>query len=171
MKKCFATALVLVLVLSLAACGGSGSSGTGGANPPASQGNSTSVPASPGSIQDNTPSSEDTRDEQPAFTEGVWPDVEHTQQVPKPSFTVSTIEDEYYASMKWLRINFVDVTYDDAIAYVEELKTTGYTAEENIVLDSPGSAYIWNAENSAGGWYVSFSVNEDGEASLEIRKV
>ena len=156
-------------MLSLAACGGNGSSGNSNTNAPASQGN-TETSTAPSSAPDDTPSSEDTQTE-PAFAEGVWPDVEHTQQVPKPSFTVGSIEDEYYASMKWLRINFVDVTYDEAIAYVDELKAAGYTAEENIVLDSPGSSYVWNAENSAGTWYVSFSVNDSGEASLEIRKI
>jgi hypothetical protein len=128
MKKIITLALALTLALSLAACGStSNSSGGNTSTPPASSNGGTSTPGG------NT------------NTDDKWPDNEWTQQLPKPTFTISS--SSTYSGGGYI-FTCKEATLDECKEYVETLKTSGFT------VDTGGSvkdSYVaWNAKNSAG---------------------
>ncbi|MDR1765795.1 MAG: hypothetical protein LBR77_06865 [Lachnospiraceae bacterium] len=137
MKKALALALVLVLALSLAACGGGSNSG-GSTTPPA-----TSNSAQSGNAQSGNTGGETAEDKS-------WPDNKFTRLVPKPDFELG----EYDASKIALGF-FVPVleTDLDAIkAYVEQVKSAGFTvnAETTEREDTSAGIYNYRAKNAAG---------------------
>ncbi len=78
--------------------------------------------------------------------EDKWPDNEYTRQIPKPSFTVSS-------SSTYSRRGFIatckEATLDACRAYVDLLKTKGFTVNERGSLKLR-SQITWSAENSEG---------------------
>ncbi|MDR0916392.1 MAG: hypothetical protein LBN02_04295 [Oscillospiraceae bacterium] len=126
MKKIIVLALVLVLALSLlTACGGKDNGG-GSATPPASN---------------NTPDNGGGN----ANADDKWPDNEYTQQLPKPTFTISS--SSAYSGGGYI-FTCKEATFDECKAYVETLKSSGFTIDEGGgVL---GSEISWNAKNADG---------------------
>ena len=139
MKKIVLLALALVLALSLVACSGNtDNDGNNSTNPPASQ---------------------DSNDNTPAFTKGLWPDNDWTKQVPKPSAgevgdvgTMGAEDKTLYIVMDWTR--------EEAEAYCDEVIAGKF--DQNVLAyykDSTPNTVLLEAESS-DGWQVAISETE-----------
>jgi hypothetical protein len=151
-------ALALTLALSLAACGGNSNGGgsTTTTNPPAST--PSENPA------DNTPAGEK------------WPDDEYTQQVSKPTDPISKYVAPYRNNESTpKRVSFVfqaaDATEAQAHmkAYVEQLKSSGFTLDVNVDTDTMYYAFNdsgWSVDVSYTG--TNTAVSNDANWYLDI---
>ena len=156
MKKYLALILTLALALSLTSCRGKGSPSNGpdkSAAPAATQNANNAEKddassAGSGSVQN-----------------GDWPDNEFTKLIPKPTWTILSQNTLSYIFLATLS----DATLEEVKAYVEELKTKGFTID--ATTSDAGTTYAYQAEH-ANGYYVSvtFSGSNSG-VSIQVDKL
>lgn len=125
MKKLLTLALALIMVLSLAACGN----------------NDTPAPSGSGDPGASQQQPSDTPDNSEANTDK-WPSNDMADTVPKPAVgtvkTVITKEEDKTCTI------YMTWTEDDAKAYVEQCRETGFTVNE-WTQDSP---YLYAARSA-----------------------
>ena len=97
---------------------------------------------------------------------GEWPDNEFTRQLPKPDFTLSTA----ITSDDGFTVIFIGATLDQIKAYAEQVKSVGFTVDENIEdREMSGMVfYTYTAQNTDGYEITVFSA--DSSAGLTMTK-
>ena len=141
MKKIFVIVLILILALSLlTACGESGGMVGDGSTVPASQGE--------GSTQDGRQSSEEEGGE--GNLSNNWPEA-----LPASSISYEVVENTESS----FTITFFGATKEGIIAYAEQLKTAGYTVNEELIDEGGSYSYTASGDN---GWRISVRHNPGG---------
>lgn len=142
MKHPLLTTLLLSALILLTACGGGGSG------------------------QSSAPGKAATKTEAKAAKGGdKWPDNEYTKQLPKPQITVSSASVGTFADGETFAANFASgTTREQFKAYIEQLKTSGFTVKVEVDTDS---TYGGTADKN--GYHVSW-VYTGGRGSIQVNK-
>ena len=163
MKKILALALALIMVLALAACGG-------GNETPDPSGSNDNTPSSSQQQPSSTPDEQSSNppSEKPVFTDGEWPDNEWNLDMPEPPFPIGELE--YIEAFGELTIHLSEVTYDEIVAYCEQINAI-YNDSTVRSVNPINNEYWWRTNVHGTDsilWTIDVKSESDGTGTITI---